>query len=77
MAPEQSAGDTEDSVKTTEPRRSGRIAARPSANVEVKSKAPRAVKKRTVEESTTAAEASTSKKVRDALARTLIFFFFF
>jgi hypothetical protein len=61
MSSEQPAADT---AKTTEPRRSGRIAAnRPvqQPSVEVKAKAPRAVKKA---EESTEAEGSTSKKVR-------------
>jgi len=74
MSPEQAsaAADTEDSnVIATEPRRSGRIAARPAEPEPKKPpKAPRGtVKKRIAEESTVteAAEASTSKKVKSDL----------
>lgn len=76
MAPEQPA-DTEG---TTEPRRSGRIASRPNqpAAAEVKAKAPRAVKKRTTEQSNDSVEAegSTSKKVRTMLQFNLVWIVF-
>jgi len=71
MAPEQLTADTEGGANTTEPRRSGRIASRPNqpAAAEVKAKAPRAVKKRTTEQSNDSVEAegSTSKKVSTIL----------
>jgi hypothetical protein len=53
-------------ASTTEPRRSGRIAAKPvQPSAEVKPKAPRAVKKKAAEESTEPeVSTSKSKKVR-------------
>ena len=70
MPPAANTGDT------IEPRRSGRIASRPVPPAEEVKAKPRAVKKRTVEQSNDSAEAegSSSKKVRyDSLVRIVCF----
>lgn len=69
MRPNNCQGHHGDTAKTTEPRRSGRIAAnrpdsQPSAAAEVKAKAPRAVKKKTAAAESTEAEGSNSKKAK-------------